>query len=321
MRRRGRLSVGLCAMLTLTVPGDLRAQRAFRSVGSDLRSGFGDIWYIWSAPFHADSRDWLGTALSVGTVVATAPLDDDIDHWIVAHPNSAILGGLEPVRERKSGIKLYDLGSAKLIHPIVGVMYAAGFAADSRKLRDAAMGCMAAQQANGLIRQAIYKTVTRPRPFLDNAEPYDIKLRHGEWPERSFFGGHAANIVACAAFFNERFNLGVAEPLLYTFAIAASVGRMADRRHWASDTVLGVIFGHAIGQNIGRRSRKRAEALEPKATGTMDQEPGAQKGSHSATHEGKDAQHRVLAGRESSQGFFLSPSELGGVRVGWRRAF
>ncbi|MBC7789604.1 MAG: hypothetical protein H7Z74_06640, partial [Anaerolineae bacterium] len=161
-----RLVLGLCA-LSLGGTGDLPAQRTFRGVGSDLRSGLGDIWYIWSSPVHADSRDWLGAAMAAGAVVATAPLDNDVDSWIVKHPNSAILRALEPVRERESGIKLYDLGSAKLIHPIVGVMYAAGFAADSRKLRDAAMGCMAAQQANGLIRQAIYKTVTRPRPFLD----------------------------------------------------------------------------------------------------------------------------------------------------------
>ncbi|MGI9078027.1 MAG: phosphatase PAP2 family protein, partial [Gemmatimonadaceae bacterium] len=293
MRQGGRLLVSLCAMLAVLLPGYLRAQRTFRAVGSDFQNGFGDIWYIWSAPFHAGSRDWLGTALSAGAVVATAPFDDDVDRWIVDHPNSAILRGLQPVRERKSGIKLYDLGSAKLIHPIVGVMYAAGLAADSRKIRDAAMGCMSAQQANGLIRQAIYRTVTRPRPFLDSADPYDIKFEHGEWPERSFFGGHAANIVACTAFFNERFDLGVAEPLLYTFAIAASVGRMADRRHWASDTVLGVIFGHAIGQNIGRRSRQRAEARN---------------GSGSATLQGKDSTDDALAPGDPPRGFFLSPS-------------
>ncbi|MBC7791432.1 MAG: phosphatase PAP2 family protein, partial [Anaerolineae bacterium] len=274
----------------------------------------------WSSPVHADSRDWLGAAMAAGAVVATAPLDNDVDSWIVKHPNSAILRALEPVRERESGIKLYDLGSAKLIHPIVGVMYAAGFAADSRNLRDAAMGCMAAQQANGLIRQAIYKTVTRPRPFLDNADPYDIKFEHGEWPERSFFGGHAANIVACTSFFNERFDLGVAEPLLYTFAIAASVGRMADRRHWTSDTVLGIIFGHAIGHNIGRRSRERAAAKEPKganSSGSRNQEPGTQEGSHSAKHKRND----VFALSTLPRGFFLSPSELGGVRVGWGRRF
>lgn len=305
MPLRVQLVIRLCALLTLGVAGQLPAQRTFRTIGSDFTSGFGDIWYIWSAPFHADSRDWLGAALSAGAVVATAPFDDDIDQWIVDHPNSAILQGLEPVRERKSGIKLYDLGSAKLIHPIVGVMYAAGFAADSRKIRDAAIGCMAAQQANGLVRQVIYKTVTRPRPFLDNADPYDIKIERGEWPERSFFGGHAANIVACTSFFNERFDLGVAEPLLYTFAVAASVGRMADRRHWASDTVLGIIFGHAIGHNIGRRSRERAEA----------------RGSRSARREGKDAQADFVATNEPPQGFFLSPSAQGGVQVGWRRAF
>ena len=305
MSRHVRLMLSLCALFTLSEPGELRAQRTFRTIGSDFKSGFGDIWYIWSAPFHADSRDWLGAALSAGATIATAPFDNDIDEWIVKHPNSAILDALEPVRERKSGIKLYDLGSAKLIHPIVGVMYAAGFAADSRKLRDAAIGCMAAQQANGLVRQAIYKTVTRPHPFLDDADPYDIRIEHGEWPERSFFGGHAANIVSCTSFFNERFDLGVAEPLLYTFAIAASVGRMADRRHWASDTVLGIIFGHAIGQNIGRRSRERAEA----------------QGSRSARQEGKNEQNDFLATSEKSQSFFLSPSAGGGVQVGWRRVF
>jgi hypothetical protein len=37
------------------------------------------------------------------------------------------------------------------------------------------------------------------------------------------------------------------------------VGRLVDRRHWTSDTVLGALFGYAVGKEIALRSLERRQ--------------------------------------------------------------
>jgi hypothetical protein len=78
-----------------------------------------------------------------------------------------------------------------------------------------------------------------------------------EWMMRSFPAGHFANGLACVSYWNNRFKLGAAEPALYALAAAIGIGRLADEAHWTSDSVLGGIFGYAIGREVARRSLKR----------------------------------------------------------------
>ena len=64
--------------------------------------------------------------------------------------------------------------------------------------------------------------------------------------------------MGCVTYWNERFDLGVAEPVLYALAIGIGLGRAADQRHWLSDTVTGMLVGHAFGRVVGRRARARS---------------------------------------------------------------
>jgi membrane-associated phospholipid phosphatase len=81
---------------------------------------------------------------------------------------------------------------------------------------------------------------------------------------RSFPAGHFANALACATFWNERFHLGFAEPLLYALAGTVGVGRLADRAHWTSDTMLGGILGFAVGREVAKRSLERQQERRSK---------------------------------------------------------
>ena len=89
---------------------------------------------------------------------------------------------------------------------------------------------------------------------------------------RSFPGGHFANVLGCATFWSKRFNLGIAEPLLYGVATAVGIGRMADGAHWLSDQIIGGILGYAIGNEIARRSLARKTGGPP---GALNVSPGA----------------------------------------------
>jgi hypothetical protein len=68
--------------------------------------------------------------------------------------------------------------------------------------------------------------------------------------------------MSCASFIGHRFSLGPLEAIPYAYAAAIGVGRMADGRHWASDTMTGALVGFAIGKAISDRQLGRARSNE-----------------------------------------------------------
>ena len=237
--------------------GAADAQRTLKSIGRDLENGARDIFWVWSSPFHADGSEWGAFAASVALVGASLLIDDDVQRAMDRHPRSVLMRSLEPFREEHK-TELFNLGSGKRLQPISGVLYLLGFAFDSRALRDAGLGCASAQQASILVHHGAYAIIARERPRTANGDPYMFELGGGPWAKHSFYGGHAGNIMTCVTYWNERFKLGPAEPLLYALAIGVGFGRVADGRHWTSDTITGLLIGHAFGRVIARRAKARA---------------------------------------------------------------
>jgi hypothetical protein len=266
------------------------AQRTFKSIGRDLEHGVRDILHVWASPLHADADEWATFAASAAFVGATLLIDDDVDRAMTRHPRSVFMRGLEPFREAHK-TELFNLGSGKRLQPLSGVLYLLGFAFDSRALRDAGIGCASTQQANILVHHGAYAIISRERPLLANGDQFDIGLGAGPWRQHSFYGGHAGNIMGCVTYWNERFDLGVAEPVLYLVAVGVGLGRVADGRHWLSDTFTGMLVGHAFGRVIAHRARARANGARDRALGPF----------------GGD--------------LLLSADRSSGVVVGWRREF
>jgi PAP2 superfamily protein len=250
-----RLAALACGAALLAHP--LPAQRTLKRVARDLNYGVRDMLWVWASPLRADRDEWAMFAAGAGFVGATMLFDDEFDRLVRRHPNSAVMRALKPVRE-EAKIPLYDLGSGKRLQPLSGAMYVLGFAFDSRALRDAGLGCASTQQANIFVHHGAYALISRERPKTSNGDPYRFELGGGAWEQHSFYGGHAGNIMGCVTYWNERFDLGVAEPVLYALAIGIGLGRAADQRHWLSDTVTGMLVGHAFGRVIGRRARARS---------------------------------------------------------------
>ena len=63
--------------------------------------------------------------------------------------------------------------------------------------------------------------------------------------------------MSCITFWNRRFDLGLAEPVLYGLAGAVGAGRIIDEAHWTSDTVFGLGYGHAVGRDVARQQQDR----------------------------------------------------------------
>jgi membrane-associated phospholipid phosphatase len=284
--------LGRALLLLALAAGRADAQRTLRTIGTDLGHGVSDMLYVWSAPARADARDLAGVGLAAAIVLGAGVADRDLQRWMVEHPSSAVMRGLRPFREEHDA-SLVDLGSAQRIQPAMGALYLVGFAANSRALRDAAVGCASAQQAETLLHTLTLELVQRERPLTANGDAYDVAWGSGPWERHAFFSGHAANIMSCVSYWNARFQMGAAEPALYALALGIGVARMADQRHWASDVATGSVLGYAIGRTVGRRARKRAERADrgedaPMRTGMLD--------------------HAYVTGG-------------GGVTVGWRRTF
>lgn len=257
MRLRTTL-VGTIAALTMASGAD--AQVTSRTTGHELRDALADVWHIWVSPLRAEPRDWIAAIGVAAGTAALFPVDDQIDSWIVRHPNSALHDFAKPWDE--SNPELGDLSTGQRLLPISVVLIASGMVSDNRKLREAGWGCLSAWQASSTIRQATYAAISRERPSMDNGDQYAIEVPGGEWDFHSFFGGHAANAVACATFWNTRFEMGVLEPILYASAAGITLSRMTDRRHWASDTWVGVAAGYAMGRSIAARYARRQARRE-----------------------------------------------------------
>jgi hypothetical protein len=252
-----RAAALICGLAVLTSAA--HAQRTVKSIGRDLEHGVRDIFHVWASPLHADGDEWATFAASVAFVGATLLVDENVQRAMNNHPNSVFLRALKPFREGSES-ELLNLGSGKRLQPLSGVLYLLGFAFDSRALRDAGLGCASTQQANILVHHGTYAIIARERPLTSAGDALRFKLGGGPWRQHSFYGGHAGNIMGCVTYWNERFNLGPLEPALYVLALAVGFGRQADQRHWFSDTVTGVLIGHAFGRVIARRALARAAA-------------------------------------------------------------
>jgi membrane-associated phospholipid phosphatase len=237
---------------TLMVASTANAQSVGKMLQEDFENSARDIGAVWSSPFDASSRDWLLTAAAFGAFGLSMFADQSVSDWAIRNDSSAFFRALAPVRR---GGKLF---AGKYVIPPVAAVYVLGVALKNQDLRDFVTGCMASWGAQGALRKTLYLLVGRARPDTLPKDPQDWRIPSGgSWQMHSFPAGHFANVLACATHWNKRFRLGAAGPVVYALAGAVGVGRLADKAHWTSDTVLGGILGYAVGTEVGRRSLER----------------------------------------------------------------
>ena len=195
--------------------------------------------------------------------------DQSVSDWAIKNKDGSFFRALDPVR--RGGV----LFAGKYVVPPVAALYVIGVATKNQDLRDFVTGCMTAWGAQSLPRKAAAYVFGRARPDTFPDDPQHWALLPGDkWMMRSFPAGHFANAMSCASFWNNRFHLGVAEPLIYALAAAVGVGRLADAAHWTSDSVIGGILGYAVGKEVARLSLNREAKRSGSAT-SMNVSPSA----------------------------------------------
>jgi membrane-associated phospholipid phosphatase len=248
MRIRGIAIVAAALGFARVVP----AQSVGKMLEDDFKNSGKDILSIWASPFDASARDWLLTAAAFGAFGASMLADQSVSDWAIENDSSAFFRALKPVRR---GGKLF---SGKYVVPPVAAVYVIGIVLKNQDLRDFVTGCMSSWAAESFPRKGVAWLFGRARPDTLPDDPQNWKLGGGgDWMMRSFPAGHFANALACATYWNKRFHLGAAGPAVYALALAVGVGRLADKAHWTSDSVIGGILGYAVGKEIAQRAVDR----------------------------------------------------------------
>jgi membrane-associated phospholipid phosphatase len=255
-------SVLRAAVFLSLLPAVLPAQSVGKMIENDFRNFGGDVWAVWTSPFRATPKDWLTTGIVIAGSAAFMPLDDDVDRIMERNRTSSGWKVIEPLRE---GGALY---TGKYLTPVAGAAFIYALATKNTKVQEGIFGCIASYTAGSVVRNYVfYNLVARDRPELrSETGPVEAKDQYqisfpgeSDWNKHSLPAGHAANIMSCATFLNTRFEMGLVEPVLYAMTAGTAVGRLVDRRHWTSDTFLGLAYGYAIGSQVANRSLKRAE--------------------------------------------------------------
>lgn len=295
--------LGVAVVLVAGSVGPAAAQSVGNMVVTDVKNGVGDMVGTWLSPFHDSGKDWLLAGGALALSAATSAADVSVDNYFLHHRSS--FGFLSPFRE--GGIAF----SGQTITPAAGVLYIVGLATRSQTLRDAVWGCVASYGAESIVRtQVVYRIVSRVRPDSlrtdggsglesQSGDQYKFSWGNHGWGQQATPAGHVGNVMACASFLSHRFKLGWGEPVAYAVAGAVGVGRMVDRRHWLSDTVLGSLFGYAIGNTIAARSKDR---LQRSQSGDGVLAPGSSS-----------------SGTESH--FYVAPDGSGQIGIGFSRRF
>jgi membrane-associated phospholipid phosphatase len=258
---------GIAALAVMSCARATSAQTVGEILVADWRDAGKDVLSVWASPFDATGRDWALFGATLALTGATMFVDQPVSDWAIRNKDSWGFRAIAPVRR---GGWLF---SGKYVVPPIAAAYVAGVAFNNQDLRDFVTGCASSWAANSFARKAVYMLVGRARPDTMPNDPqhWDGPRVGRDWQMRSFPAGHFANGMACVSYWNNRFKLGAAEPALYALAAAIGMGRLADEAHWSSDTVLGGIFGFAVGREVARRSLKRnAErgAAAPLSTST-----------------------------------------------------
>jgi membrane-associated phospholipid phosphatase len=292
-------NVVLVGVLTLASSAPLSAQSVGKMIVTDVRNAAGDIVDVWESPFHASAKSWLQAAGIVGGSAMLSLVDDNVDRFMVRTQNDPFWSSLKELREGGVGF------SGRTIAPFAVGIYVVGLATKSTALRDGVFGCVSSYLAQSAVRSLIfYQFVNRERPDssrkhespppppAQQGDQYNFKFHEPLWGMQSFPAGHVANVAGCASFLTNRFSMGVVEPALWVVVAGVGVGRMVDRRHWTSDTVLGTALGYAIGKEVAKRSSDRLQRDQSTPTVTD----------------------------ERQRGFYLTPSSHG-VTLGWHATF
>lgn len=184
---------------------------------------------------------WRAVGIGLGITVISSIVDKRVDRWAEQHQEN---------RYKKTGVKF---GNAL---PLVGLGGSALAALDSSnpRLADTSYTALQSGIAAGLLSIGGKYLVGRSRPAdgLGNSDFHPLGSGAGR---ASFPSERTAIMWGVVTPYAKEYEL----PWLYGVAAITNAARVADRRHWVSDTVGASLLGYGVGNwlwNLHRKPQK-----------------------------------------------------------------
>lgn len=209
-----------------------------------VRSYFSDSWGVLKSPSRWDGRQWATAAVVSGLTAIVYTQDEDIRNFMQRNKYSQL--------DEASKYFFEPLGSGMISIPLAVGFYAYGALAEDQRAARAGLTGIKAMAVTTVFTYAIKYTAQRHRPHDDKpANPKLWEGPFGSWENTSFPSGHTSFVWAAATVFATEYRGRIWVPIIsYTLAGLASVSRVYDDKHWASDVVFGAALGYFIGKFV-----------------------------------------------------------------------
>jgi hypothetical protein len=180
----------------------------------------------------------IGTAIGIGAIGLAYAVDDDVDKWAAEH------------KDDRANSNAGDLGKFATL----GVLGASAFAAmdrdDPRLSRTAVSSLQAAALGLGVSVATNY-VVGRAKPEAGLGKG---DFEYGRSRDITSFPSDLTTVAWAAV---TPYAKEYRAPWLYGIAALTNIGRVAERRHWFSDTVAGSVIGYGVGSLMWKLNRER----------------------------------------------------------------
>jgi membrane-associated phospholipid phosphatase len=155
------------------------------------------------------------------------------------------------------------LGSGMITIPLSLGFWAVGELTDNQRASRAGLSSIKAMAITAVFTYAIKYATQRHRPHDDSPpDPRIWEGPFGTYTSTSFPSGHSSVVFAVAAVFASEYRDKIWVPIMcYSLASLASVSRVYDDKHWASDVILGSALGFFIGKFVYKSTLKNPDLV------------------------------------------------------------
>lgn len=213
-------------------------------------SKFGrDFVHVYSAPKHWDRGDALKFLAVAGTGVILFAFDQNTQNWVQRRRTDS----------SNDFFKVVDnLGSGVYVGGFLAALYATGEIAGENGLRKTALLSLESWLTSAVFVTGVKFLVGRARPSTGESShsfhPFSTRSAHNSFPS-----GHATTAWAVATTIADQTKSPIVDVLAYTLATLASVARVHNNNHWASDAFIGSAVGYFMAKKICALNRPQAK--------------------------------------------------------------
>lgn len=216
---------------------------------SYLKSYYQDIPKIITSPAKWSKAEYIGAStVALGATISYA-FDKQIMDFVQKN---------KPKNFEAANTYFFDpFGKGYYTIPLMAGVYIYGAFTNKSKPKAIAMDFAKATVYSGVFITLIKHIAHRQRPFqTDPLDPYNWDGPAGNINHTSFPSGHTIMAFTFASVISEHYKNKIWVPItMYSLATLEGIARMEDKKHWASDVIVGGALGYAIGTWVVNNSK------------------------------------------------------------------